>query len=270
MTPFVRFAATACGVSWAIWTPALARRGAGPVGAVSAIAGTAGPAIAADIASRRQGAGAASALARRCRRRPDAPGWWAVALGAPMATTLGAASVVARRLDPAPGRSAWTPGRLAATAAVAASAALPGGPLGEEPGWRGYALPLLQRRRSPLTASLAVGLVWSIWHVPLLAAVPDQRLGVPLRTYLVPFTVSLIGQSVFHTWLQNASGGSVPLAVLAHSAANASVLVAVADGLPELLEPDHAARSVRVLAGAWSLVALALVAATRGRLGRRP
>jgi membrane protease YdiL (CAAX protease family) len=75
-----------------------------------------------------------------------------------MATTLSAAEVAARRLDLPRVHGPLTFRRVTATAAVAATAALPGGPLGEEPGWRGCALPLLQRRRSPLTASLAIGL----------------------------------------------------------------------------------------------------------------
>ena len=50
---------------------------------------------------------------------------------------------------------------------IAALILVLGGPLGEEIGWRGFLLPHLQQRRSPLLASLIVGAVWFVWHLPL-------------------------------------------------------------------------------------------------------
>jgi hypothetical protein len=70
--------------------------------------------------------------------------------------------------------------------------------------------------------------------------------------------------------LHNASGGGVPVAVLAHSAVNATFLVAIREGLPDVLEPDHAPRTMRAVAGAWAVVALAIAAGTRGRLALTP
>jgi uncharacterized protein len=269
--PFLRFVATAYGVSWALWSPALARRGRGLAGALAGLIGTAGPAIAAGIEARRGAPITASEFASRCRRAPTNPLWWSVALGVPVATTLGAATLAANRIDPARGTDPRvTPAHVAGTAAVALTVALPDGPLGEEPGWRGYAVPVLQRAHSPLTASLLVGIAWSVWHIPLLTAMPSLRFEVPLRAYLGPYTVWLTAQSVFHTWLHNASGGGVPVAVLAHSAVNATFLVAIREGLPDVLEPDHAPRTMRAIAGAWGVVALAIAAGSRGRLALTP
>jgi uncharacterized protein len=268
--PFLRFVATACGVSWAIWTPVFARRGRGLVAALAGVIGTAGPAIAAGIEARRGASTTTSEFAGRCRRAPTSPFWWAVAPGVPIATTLGGATLAAHRIDRTPTGPGVTPAHIAGTAAVALTIALPDGPLGEEPGWRGYAVPVLQREHSPLTGSLLVGMAWTAWHIPLLAAMPSLRFGIPLRAYIGPYAVWLIAQSVFHTWMHNASGGGVPVAVLAHSGVNATFLVAIMEGLPEVLEPDHAPRTMWTIAGAWAVVALAIAGGTRGRLALAP
>jgi uncharacterized protein len=238
---------------------------------MAGVIGMAGPVIAAVIEARRGTPITTSEFASRCRRVPTNPLWWPVALGVPMATILAGAKLAARRIDRTPRADPGiTPARIASTAAVALTVTLPDGPLGEEPGWRGYAVPLLQRGHSPLTTSLVVGMAWSAWHIPLLAAMPGLRFEVPLRAYLGPYTVWLTAQSAFHTWLHNASGGGVPVAVLAHSAVNATFFVVIREGLPDVLERDHAPRAVRFIAGAWTVVALVIVGATRGRLAETP
>lgn len=47
--------------------------------------------------------------------------------------------------------------------------------LGEETGWRGYALPQLQRRFSPLASSLILALVWFGWHLPQFWVIATYR-----------------------------------------------------------------------------------------------
>jgi len=85
--------------------------------------------------------------------------------------------------------------------------------LGEETGWRGFALPGLQQRYSPLLASLILGVVWAAWHIPLV--------GVEFKGAVIPaFLVSVIGGSVVMAWLFNRSnGGLLPIPLL-HATVN--------------------------------------------------
>ena len=86
------------------------------------------------------------------------------------------------------------------------------GPLGEEFGWRGLALPLLQRRFSPFWASLILGVVWAVWHAPAFALS-----GTPQSAWSFgPFFLGLIAITVIMTPLFNASRGSLLIAILYH------------------------------------------------------
>jgi membrane protease YdiL (CAAX protease family) len=92
-----------------------------------------------------------------------------------------------------------------------------GGPLGEEIGWRGYALPRLAQRLGLAPAGLVLGLVWSLWHLPLfLLSVGGDQFGQSFPTYLLQVTAL----SVAMAWLMGRTGGSLLLAVLFHSAIN--------------------------------------------------
>jgi len=86
-----------------------------------------------------------------------------------------------------------------------------GGPLGEEPAWRGLALARVAERRPMLQASLAVGLVWFAWHLPLLLARPGE---------LAPGFVGILSASVVFAWLYQRSAGVVLLPLLMHTAQN--------------------------------------------------
>jgi CAAX protease family protein len=86
------------------------------------------------------------------------------------------------------------------------------GPMGEEFGWRGLALPLLQRRFSPFWASLLLGVVWAIWHAPAFA-----MSGTPQSAWSFgPFFIGLIAITIIMTPLFNASRGSLLIAILYH------------------------------------------------------
>lgn len=86
------------------------------------------------------------------------------------------------------------------------------GPMGEEFGWRGLALPLLQRRFSPFRASIVLGVVWALWHAPAFA-----MSGTPQSAWSFgPFFLGLIAITVIMTPLFNASRGSLLIAILYH------------------------------------------------------
>jgi len=86
--------------------------------------------------------------------------------------------------------------------------------LGEEPGWRGFALPELMRRRSALAAALVLGAVWALWHMPLF--------GSEFAWNLVPaFLLSVFAGSIVTAWLFNSTGRSVFVTMLMHAEINA-------------------------------------------------
>jgi uncharacterized protein len=86
------------------------------------------------------------------------------------------------------------------------------GPLGEEFGWRGLALPLLQRRFSPFWASLILGVVWAVWHAPAFV-----MSGTPQSAWSFgPFLLGLLAITIILTPLFNASRGSLSIAILYH------------------------------------------------------
>jgi membrane protease YdiL (CAAX protease family) len=91
-----------------------------------------------------------------------------------------------------------------------------GGPLGEEFGWRGYALPVLQDRLGWRVASLGLGLVWGVWHLPLFFIDGTAQAHIPLALFLL----SVVAMSVVFAWLVNRTAGSVVAALLFHTAIN--------------------------------------------------
>lgn len=85
------------------------------------------------------------------------------------------------------------------------------GPI-EEFGWRGLALPLLQRRVTPFSAGLILGVIWGLWHLPAFILS-----GTPLSEWsFFPFFVGTISVSLIGTSLFNQSQGSIFLAALFH------------------------------------------------------
>jgi uncharacterized protein len=92
-----------------------------------------------------------------------------------------------------------------------------GGPLGEEFGWRGYALPALQERYSWRVASLILGAIWGLWHLPLFFIANTLQSRIPFLLFML----STIAMSILLAWLFNRTGGSVIPVLVLHTAVNA-------------------------------------------------
>jgi len=94
---------------------------------------------------------------------------------------------------------------------------LTGGPLQEEFGWRGYALPRLQARFNAVISSVILGVFWSLWHLPYFFIGTESG-----YQYLWGHMLSSILISVIITWLWNNTGGSVLVALISHNMFNVS------------------------------------------------
>jgi membrane protease YdiL (CAAX protease family) len=136
--------------------------------------------------------------------------WYAVALGLPVLMVLVTGVVTSWLGAPAPDLSTivWADVALV----LAFRMVNPGdSALGEEPGFRGYALPHLQDRLSPLAAAGVLGVLTAGWHVPLVALGNLGWIGLP-STVVITF---------LYVWLFNRTGGSLLMAMLFHASQGA-------------------------------------------------
>ncbi len=100
------------------------------------------------------------------------------------------------------------------------------GPLGEEGGWRGYFLPLLLPRLGVGRASVVVGVVWALWHLPIMLLFSDWRDGVSVAYFVPLYTLGVVGLSVLMTYVWLMSGRSLLACIWLHGVVNALASVA--------------------------------------------
>lgn len=124
------------------------------------------------------------------------------------------------------------------------------GPLGEEVGWRGFLLPRLLEIKGPIAASLIVGCVWYLWHLPLYAV--SGRITSPESLLL--FFVSTNALSVIFTWFFRQSGQSTFFMVFLHTCSNYPIY------LSRILFPQIGDASIRTWIYYPALVILAIAA----------
>src|SRR5919202_540319 len=141
--------------------------------------------------------------------------WYVVAIGLPLAVILLTAG-----LNVALGASAPSLAFVGSVSTILLVFAVrlvnPGdGALGEEPGWRGFALPGLQGSGlSPLVSTLILGVLVTGWHVPLLFL----EEGGLQPSIIVGFLLGTLAVTFWYTWLFNRTGGSVLMTLVSHAA----------------------------------------------------
>jgi uncharacterized protein len=242
--------------SWTLWGLGSLLPLTGVGGEMATIAGRFGPtgaafALAVAIGGRR---GVRELLAPLSRWRAPAH-LWAITLLGPVAVVLSAIALTAA-MGERPG-TFNDPATAYMVLPAFVTILVVGGPLGEEIGWRGFALDPLQVRAGPVLASVVLGMVWGLWHLPLFLDPGQIQHALPLMLYLGQTTST----AVIYTWLWNRTR-SLPVVITLHTMTN---LVAGAFPLLRPDAPSNLAFGVAVaLAGGAALV---LILATRGRLG---
>jgi membrane protease YdiL (CAAX protease family) len=197
-----------------------------------------------------------------------APRWYLAALLAPLTLWLTLYSALLGDAPLAVLARGWQPLLTAFLSNVAVGLLLPA--LGEETGWRGFALPRLQARYGPLRTTLLLGTLHSLWHLP---AFFTPMLGpfVPLR--FATFVLTGVAGAFLFTWVVNGARGSALPAILLHAALNAAAtlvgrLIPADAPLPGWSVSLDVNGWLNVLA--FGAAALLLTALTGGRLAYRP
>jgi membrane protease YdiL (CAAX protease family) len=250
--PLRRYYLLAFGITWGVgwlallaaaYHPAFALSTSNPLYYVAAF----GPSIAGLImVGRGEGrAGLKRLLARAVPTRAGLPWYLAVIVGYP------AVALAAGRLE-VPDILANLPRWDRLLYLLPLTLVTDPGPIGEEFGWRGFALPFLLRRRPPLAAALILGVVWAIWHLPafFVPTLSQSRLSFPV------FLLNSVALSVIMTWLYLRTGGDLLVMILVHLMANYSAGV--------LRVPQNAETAAEVACAAL------IVAAGGLRAGSRP
>jgi uncharacterized protein len=232
--PLLAFVVLAYVISWTLWAPTLFGIG----GFILQAAGAFGPPIAAALITHWSG-GSVRAWFRSLWRWRVPLHFYLYALGLPVAL-FGSMNLVLAALGERVHLDRLADAAVAWIGTFVVVALVGGGQ--EEPGWRGFALDRFQARHSPLVATLLLGLVWGLWHLPL---------------YGLGFVGPMLFV-VFYTWLYNRTK-SVLLCILLHGAFTPS--------LDHLLLVDDNLTVDLVILSTLLAAAVVLIAITRGRLG---
>jgi uncharacterized protein len=259
--PLIAFFVLAYGWTWGLGAVsyALMQRGAIPdpaVGVLETAVGF-GPVLAALVVTATQGRRALVELLAQLVRWRVSPVWYLVAVYGPALVAVAGAMVWYGPAALAYDRI-W-PAIITRYLPFALMTLVTAGPIQEELGWRGFALPRLQRRLGAAAGTAVLGGLWAFWHLP----------NVLFRGWDAPMTgwflLATFLTAFAYTWLVNGARGSVLLAMLLHASINTSTRL-VSTLVPDAALPTIEAASHGILALAYGVVAIVLLAVTRGRL----
>jgi membrane protease YdiL (CAAX protease family) len=247
--PLASFFALAYAISWTLWIPLVVSGDGSPTGFafVLTLLGSLVPsAVAIALVGVLHGKAGVRKLLRRLLVWRVGVGWW-VAIVLLSTLALGAVGLSILLGGDSPDVAVAIP----AVVILFLFSIFPGSAGGEEIGWRGLALPHLQRVGSALRASVVLGLVWGVWHLPLYLSGSDIR---PLSLF-APWVLLTVAVSVIYTWMYIGTGGSLLIVVLFHAASNLPLTI--------LLEPldDQVARPFLIYVALMVLAASVVVAA---------
>lgn len=187
-------------------------------------------------------------------------GWWTIAAAFIGIALIIAAYIILPAITTAdPRKLHW--GALLSLNVYSYSTFL-AGPLGEEPGWRGFALPRMEARFGPVLAPVLVGLLWAAWHLPFFF-IHGWTSSPPWIYVLIVVSLSFVMTFAF-----NLSRFAVLTAIAMHAAFN--TVSRFLAGLFGNIEPSAPIPFELVLAVCGFAVAALLIAATRGRLAYPP
>ena len=232
--PILVFMLVACGFSWGLWLLMIASaRGYLPFRFPANPLGSFGPTLAALLLVRRAGLHTSvGTFLRESLTQRVAARWIAAALLLPIALT--GAAILAHRLAAGALPPLQALDRVYLLPAVFVLILVLGGPGGEEFGWRGYVLPLLLRRWTPVAASLLLAALWLLWHLPLFWLEGAAQEGGSI----VVFGLTVAAASVLFTWVYLHTAPSLVGVLLLHTSINVggfvlpTVLPGVADTTP--------------------------------------
>lgn len=146
---------------------------------------------------------------------------------------------------------------------------LPFGPLGEELGWRGFALPRLLRAHGAVRASLILGALWLLWHFPAIF-VPGMALpAIPVTwEVLLNYALSVMAMAFLFTLVYQGTGGSALMTILLHTAINSTRAIINPFFWGKANASQITGMNSTAAAVTW-LVVLAILVRTKGALGAR-
>ncbi len=236
-------------VTWTCFIAVAAAIPAGTaLGRLLLLLGTFAPSLVAlSLTSRAEGGTGVRALLRRVVQGRVAARWYVFAAGYTVAIKLTVALIhrVATGAWPRFGNESW----YVIPFAIAISTPFQAG---EEIGWRGYALPRLAARLGLARASILLGLIWALWHLPLFFVPEADTYGQSFFVYVL----QVVALSVAMAWLYARTDGSLLLPMLLHAAVNNSKDI-VPSATPDATSPFGLGASLV----AWLTVALLWVCA---------